>query len=80
MLPRVLCEDLCSLNAHVDRLAFSVVYVMTKGGEIKEEWFGKTVIRSRGKLAYEDVQEMIEGAKVESGREMDSDYGWLKCS
>jgi exoribonuclease R len=30
MLPRVLCENLCSLNRGVDRLAFSVVWVLNE--------------------------------------------------
>jgi protein SSD1 len=34
MLPSVLCEDLCSLNPNVDRLAFSVVWRMTRDGNM----------------------------------------------
>lgn len=34
MLPSVLCEQLCSLNPGVDRLAFSVVWRMTKDGRL----------------------------------------------
>lgn len=62
MLPRLLCEQLCSLNPDVDRLAFSVVWIMNTTGEIiGEPWFGKSVIRSRAKLAYEHAQAIIEG-------------------
>ena len=35
MLPRLLCEELCSLNPGVDRLAFSVVWDMTADGDIR---------------------------------------------
>lgn len=30
MLPRLLCEDLCSLNPNVDRLAFSCIWTMNE--------------------------------------------------
>ncbi len=45
MLPRRLCEDLCSLNPDEDRLAFSVEWTITEEGKIEKEWFGRTVIR-----------------------------------
>jgi DIS3-like exonuclease 2 len=32
MLPRVLCQNLCSLNGDVDRLAYSVFFRMSKDG------------------------------------------------
>jgi DIS3-like exonuclease 2 len=35
MLPRLLCEQLCSLNPDVDRLTFSVEWVITEEGEVK---------------------------------------------
>ncbi|CAO3651245.1 unnamed protein product [Mucor fragilis] len=60
MLPALLCEQLCSLNPGVERLAFSVVWKMDGTGNIKDTWFGKSVIRSCAKLAYEDAQSVIE--------------------
>lgn len=60
MLPRLLCENLCSLNPGVDRLAFSVVWELTPEGEIKRQWFGRSVINSAGKLAYGHAQKVIE--------------------
>ena len=35
MLPRLLCEQLCSLNPDEDRLAFSVIWKMTETGEVR---------------------------------------------
>jgi protein SSD1 len=61
MLPSLLCEELCSLNPGVDRLAFSVVWKMTRELEVKDVWFGRSVIRSCGKLAYDHAQDFIEG-------------------
>ncbi|XP_013775846.1 DIS3-like exonuclease 2 [Limulus polyphemus] len=60
MLPRILCEQLCSLNPNEDRLTFSVVWTLTQEGTVVNEWFGRSVIRSCVKLSYEHAQDMIE--------------------
>lgn len=60
MLPRILCEDLCSLNSGVERLSFSVVWKMDDEANILEEWFGRSVICSCIKMAYEHAQKIIE--------------------
>ena len=60
MLPRLLCEQLCSLNPNEDRLTFSVVWKMDGNGVIQDEWMGKGIIRSRVKLSYEHAQDMID--------------------
>jgi len=60
MLPRPLCEKLCSLNPHENRLTFSVEWEMNDKAEILSEWFGRSVIRSCAKLAYEDAQCLID--------------------
>ncbi|KAG0166576.1 hypothetical protein DFQ30_007009 [Apophysomyces sp. BC1015] len=61
MLPSRLCEDLCSLNPGVERLAFSVIWKLDKTGKVFDTWFGRTVIKSCAKLAYGDAQSVIEG-------------------
>ena len=61
MLPRLLCEELCSLNPGVERLAFSVFWIFSSDGRIiGEPTFAKTVIKSCGKLWYEHAQQVIE--------------------
>uniref|UniRef100_A0AAX7TLQ7 DIS3-like exonuclease 2 n=1 Tax=Astatotilapia calliptera TaxID=8154 RepID=A0AAX7TLQ7_ASTCA len=60
MLPRLLCEELCSLNPLVDRLTFSVIWTLTPEGKILNEWFGRSIIRSCVKLSYDHAQSMIE--------------------
>lgn len=57
---RPLCENLCSLNPGEDRLAFSVEWTLDSSGKILKEWFGRTVIRSCAKLAYEHAQGMLD--------------------
>jgi len=58
MLPRLLCENLCSLNPGVERLAFSCFFKMKENGEIieytkTEDIIKKTIIKSCAKLSYE---------------------------
>ena len=60
MLPRLLCEDLCSLNPGVERLTFSAEWEMSADGEVRGEWFGRGVIRSCAKLDYGTAQAVID--------------------
>lgn len=59
MLPEELSNDLCSLNPNTDRFAFSVVLEMDRDGIVKKRWFGKTVIHSDRRFAYEEAQEVL---------------------
>jgi protein SSD1 len=45
MLPPTLSEQMCSLAPGQDRLAFSVIFTMTKEAKVTKKWFGKTVIK-----------------------------------
>ncbi|KAF9464500.1 hypothetical protein BDZ94DRAFT_1321140 [Collybia nuda] len=65
MLPPVLSEQLCSLVPGQDRLAFTIVFTMTKEAKVVKKWFGKTIIRSAAKLAYQDAQNVIEGKALD---------------
>ncbi|KAJ1933978.1 hypothetical protein GGF37_006542, partial [Kickxella alabastrina] len=65
MLPAMLCEDLCSLNPGVDRLAFSIMWEMDPcDATVLSTWFGRTIINSACKLAYDDAQSVIDGAHL----------------
>jgi DIS3-like exonuclease 2 len=64
MLPRLLCEQLCSLNPGEDRLAFSVIWQLTPAGEIISTWFGRTIIRTCFKMHYGQAQQVIDGETV----------------
>ncbi|KAI7862360.1 hypothetical protein BDF14DRAFT_1736410 [Spinellus fusiger] len=66
MLPPLLCEELCSLNPGVERLAFSVVWIMDAEGKVYNTWFGRSIINSCAKLTYEDAQSVIEGRGLPS--------------
>lgn len=63
MLPEKLSNNVCSLRPHEEKLAFSVLFKMDENGQIKEEWFGRTVIKSDHRYTYEEAQEIIEGGE-----------------
>jgi len=63
MLPEALSNDLCSLKPDVDRLTMSAVFTMTANGEVKEQWFGRTVIHSDKRFTYEEAQKILDAGK-----------------
>lgn len=65
MLPRLLCEELCSLNPNADRLVFSVVWCLTNQCELVSQWIGRSVIRSCSKMSYAHAQAIIDGSWTE---------------
>ncbi len=60
MLPENLSNGLCSLRPKEEKLCFSAVFELDHEANIVNEWFGKTVIYSDRRFAYEEVQEIIE--------------------
>ena len=60
MLPEELCNDLCSLRPHEDKLCMSVVFTMTQEAEVVKHKICRTVIRSDARLDYDEAQAMIE--------------------
>ena len=70
MLPEKLCNMVCSLRPDEEKLAFSVVFELNENADIINKWIGKTVIRSNRRYAYEEVQDMIEGADGDNKKEL----------
>lgn len=70
MLPEHLSNGVCSLRPNEDKFAFSAVFDLTRDGEIRDKWFGKTVINSNRRFAYEDAQKIIEEGKGELSKEI----------
>jgi len=60
MLPEVLSNDLCSLKPNEDRLAVSAVFTLDSDANIKDVWFGETVIHSNKRFTYENAQEVLD--------------------
>ena len=73
MLPEKLCNKLCSLRPHEDKLTFSAVFEMTPKAEIKSRWIGRTVINSDFRLDYDQAQQIIESAAADSAAPADSE-------
>ncbi|MGD9929999.1 MAG: ribonuclease R [Mangrovibacterium sp.] len=60
MLPEKLSNGVCSLRPNEDKLCFSAVFQLNEQADVVKEWFGKTVIHSDRRFAYEEAQEVIE--------------------
>lgn len=56
MLPHYLTSEVCSLRPDVDRLAYTVWITLDEKGRILSHRFAPTVIRSSGRLTYDQVQ------------------------
>lgn len=60
MLPERLSNGLCSLRPKEEKLTFSAVFELDEEANIKSEWFGRTIIYSDRRFAYEEAQERLE--------------------
>ncbi|HZL10324.1 MAG TPA: ribonuclease R [Prolixibacteraceae bacterium] len=65
MLPEKLSNGVCSLRPNEDKLCFSAVFELNNDSEIQNQWFGRTVIHSDKRFAYEDAQAIIETGEGE---------------
>ncbi|MBQ8584964.1 MAG: ribonuclease R [Butyricicoccus sp.] len=61
MLPFELSNGICSLNPHVDRLAFSAFIELDRTGQRYGAKFAKTVIRSAARMTYKKVNAILSG-------------------
>ena len=62
MLPEVLSNGACSLNAGEDKLAFSALIHLDKNGRITKYDFKKTVINSKVRGVYSEVNAIFDGS------------------
>ena len=60
MLPEVLSNFACSLRPHEEKYTFSAVFQLNDKAEVVDSWFGRTVIYSDQRFAYEEAQSIIE--------------------
>lgn len=60
MLPEKLSNKVCSLRPDEEKLCFSAVFELDNDANILSQWFGRTVIKSDHRFAYEEAQEIIE--------------------
>ncbi|QZK89034.1 ribonuclease R [Flavobacterium sp. CHNK8] len=60
MLPEVLSNFACSLRPHEEKYTFSAIFEITDKAQVVNQWFGRTVIYSDQRFAYEEAQHIIE--------------------
>jgi len=60
MLPRKLSNNLCSLNPNEDKLTFTVEIDLDKRGKVIKNDFYKSVIKSKYRMTYENVNTILE--------------------
>ncbi|WP_369765923.1 ribonuclease R [Flavobacterium sp. WC2429] len=60
MLPEVLSNFACSLRPQEEKYTFSAVFEISEKSEVINQWFGRTVIYSDQRFAYEEAQYIIE--------------------
>ena len=72
MLPFRLSDDLCSLKPHVNRYALAVEMIIENGKVIDSEIF-ETVINSKYRLTYNEVNKMFEENSLTSDLEFLND-------
>jgi ribonuclease R len=77
MLPKALSNGICSLNPGEDRLAFSALMTLDLEGNLIDFDFQKTVIRSRVKGVYDEVNALLEGT---ADQQTEEKYAQVKDS
>ncbi|MEJ8802574.1 ribonuclease R [Pontibacter sp. H249] len=70
MLPERLSNGLCSLRPNEEKLTFSAVFELDDNGKLYNEWFGRTIIYSDRRFAYEEAQERIETGEGDFAEEI----------
>lgn len=60
MLPEVLSNFACSLRPNEVKYTFSAIFEVSENAQVINQWFGRTVIYSDQRFAYEEAQYIIE--------------------
>lgn len=71
MLPKPLTEDICSLRADVERLAFSVIWEMTPNADVISTRYTRSVIKSCAALSYVEAQARMDDVRLVDPLTMD---------
>ena len=65
MLPERLCNFLCSLRPDEEKLTYSVIFTINDKAEVKKSRIVRSIIRSKRRFSYEEVQEILTSGKGE---------------
>jgi ribonuclease R len=60
MLPKQLSNGVCSLNPNEDKLTLSVFMEITNKGEVVYSSIEETIIKSKARMVYTDVSDILE--------------------
>jgi len=60
MLPEVLSNNACSLRPNEEKYTFSAIFELDNKSNVVDQWYGRTVINSNERFAYEEAQYIIE--------------------
>ncbi len=60
MLPEILSNNACSLRPYEEKYTFSAIFELNDKAQVLNQWFGRTVINSDERFAYEEAQHIIE--------------------
>lgn len=69
MLPKKLSNGICSLNPLEDRLTFSAIIKIDESGKVTSYEFKKSVINSKVRGVYSEVNEILKGNATDSVKE-----------
>ena len=69
MFPHIISNGICSLNPNVDRLTLSVIMKIDNEGNIIDYDIKKSVINSKKKMTYEDVNKILVNNEMVPGYE-----------
>ena len=61
MLPHILSNGICSLNAGVDRLALSCIMTINEKGTVIDHTIAETVVCIDERMSYTSVKKILEG-------------------
>ncbi|PIR25955.1 MAG: ribonuclease R [Deltaproteobacteria bacterium CG_4_10_14_0_2_um_filter_43_8] len=78
MLPEVLSNDLCSLRPNEDRYTMTACMDINRHGEIVSESFSKSIIKSRHRLTYTKVKQILVDKEKNLLREYEDVVPMLK--
>ena len=70
MLPKQLSNGVCSLNPDEDKLTLSVFMEIDRKGNVVNSSIEETVIRSKGRLVYTNVSDVLEHIHEEENTEL----------
>ncbi|PCJ91868.1 MAG: ribonuclease R [Flavobacteriaceae bacterium] len=80
MLPEVLSNNACSLRPNEEKYTFSAIFEIDENAVLKNQWFGRTVINSNERFAYEEAQYIIENLNGAIPKEISIRDGAYKVS